>query len=296
MLKVIPDQIVGTKQAKPKSANLRVAFALACSILSSCRCSLKKTERNERTSITPGEKSIINRVTSNLYKEFVKKPYEGGAPTLVDFHNLLSEVSEDARDIARDISIAMELFTTGSLNIFAHETNVDMDNRLLCFNIKDLGSQLRTVGMLVVLDTVLNRIPRNRAQKRRTWIYIDEIHVLFSNPFSMEFLNSMWKRVQKFGAFLTGITQNVDEMLQKSEVCRTLVTNSEFVLMLSQATTDRERLVQLYNLSDKQTGHITAAPTGHGLLKHGDIFIPIANDFPADTELYRLMTTKMDEV
>lgn len=244
--------------------------------------------------LTPGEKSIIDRVTGNLYKEFVTKGYEGSAPTLADFHSLLNEVSEDAREIARDISIAMELFTTGSLNIFAHETNVDMDNRMLCFNIKDLGSQLRTVGMLVVLDTVLNRISRNRAQKRRTWIYIDEIHVLFSNQYSMDFLNSMWKRVRKFGASLTGITQNVDEML-KNEECRALVANSEFVLMLNQAATDRERLVQLYNLSDKQKGYITGAAIGHGLLKHGDTFIPIANDFPADTELYRLMTTKMEE-
>ena len=157
------------------------------------------------------EKSIIDRCTASVYHSYIKGGYQGKAPTLQDFHaGLLSQPEPEARDVA----LAIELFTEGSLNTFAKPTNVDTNSRILCYDIRDLGKQLLPVGMLVVLDSVFNRVIRNRKLGRNTWIYIDEIYLLFQHEYSANFMLTLWNRVRKYGACCTGLTQNVDDLLQ----------------------------------------------------------------------------------
>ena len=195
---------------------------------------------------------------------------------------------------AKEIALAIELFTHGSLNTFAKPTNVDTDNRLICYDILDLGKQLMPIGMLVVLDSILNRITQNRAKGKQTFIFIDEIYLLFQHEYSANFLFTLWKRVRKYGAYATGITQNVDDLLQ-SHTARTMLANSEFLIMLNQASTDRIELAKLLNISDLQLSYITNVDAGHGLIKVGSSLVPFANKFPKNTKLYKLMTTKPGE-
>jgi len=195
---------------------------------------------------------------------------------------------------AKEIALAIELFTHGSLNTFAKQTNVDTHNRLICYDILDLGKQLMPIGMLVVLDSILNRITQNRAKGKHTFIFIDEIYLLFQHEYSANFLFTLWKRVRKYGAYATGITQNVDDLLQ-SHTARTMLANSEFIIMLNQASTDRLELAKLLNISDLQLSYITNVDAGHGLIKVGSSLVPFANKFPKNTKLYRLMTTKPGE-
>ena len=179
---------------------------------------------------------------------------------------------------AKEIALAIELFTHGSLNTFAKQTNVDTNNRLICYDILDLGKQLMPIGMLVVLDSILNRITQNRAKGKNTYIFIDEIYLLFQHEYSANFLFTLWKRVRKYGAYATGITQNVDDLLQ-SHTARTMLANSEFIIMLNQASTDRLKLAELLNISDLQMSYITNVEAGHGLLKVGSSLVPFANKF-----------------
>ena len=172
--------------------------------------------------------------------------------------------------------------------------NVDTDNRLICYDILDLGKQLMPIGMLVVLDSILNRITQNRAKGKQTFIFIDEIYLLFQHEYSANFLFTLWKRVRKYGAYATGITQNVDDLLQ-SHTARTMLANSEFLIMLNQASTDRIELAKLLNISDLQLSYITNVDAGHGLIKVGSSLVPFANKFPKNTKLYKLMTTKPGE-
>ena len=180
-------------------------------------------------------------------------------------------------------------------NTFAKHTNVDTHSRLICYDILDLGKQLQPIGMLVVLDSILNRITMNRAKGRNTFIFIDEIYLLFQHEYSANFLFTLWKRVRKYGAYCTGITQNVDDLLQ-SHTARTMLANSEFIIMLNQASTDRIELAKLLNISDLQMSYITNVGAGQGLLKVGSSLVPFVNKFPRNTELYKLMTTKFGEV
>ena len=237
------------------------------------------------------QKSIIDRCTASVYRAYQQNGYRGTPPTLQDFREeLLGQEEPEAQDIA----LAIELFTSGSLNTFAKETNVDTNNRLICYDILDLGKQLMPIGMLVVLDSILNRITQNRAKGRNTFIFIDEIYLLFQHEYSANFLFTLWKRVRKYGAFATGITQNVDDLLQ-SHTARTMLANSEFIIMLNQASTDRIELAKLLNISDLQMSYITNAEAGHGLIKVGSSLVPFANKFPKNTKLYRLMSTKFGE-
>ena len=233
------------------------------------------------------EKSIIDRCAAQCYREYIRRDYTGAVPTLQDFHaELLRQLEPEARDVA----LAIELFTEGSLNTFAKPTNVDTNSRILCYDIRDLGRQLLPVGMLVVLDSIFNRIIRNRQQGRNTWIYIDEIYLLFQHEYSANFLFTLWKRVRKYRACCTGITQNVDDLLQ-SHTARTMLANSEFLVMLNQAATDRTELARLLNISDNQLSYITNVDSGRGLIKCGSAIVPFMDNFPQN-RLYRLMTTK----
>ena len=237
------------------------------------------------------EKSIIDRCTAGVYHDYIRNGYQGAAPTLQDFHaELLRQTEAEARDVA----LAIELFTEGSLNTFAKPSNVDTNSRILCYDIRDLGKQLLPVGMLVVLDSVFNRIIHNRKMGKNTWVYVDEIYLLFQHEYSANFLFTLWKRVRKYGACCTGLTQNVDDLLQ-SHTARTMLANSEFLVMLNQAATDRTELAQLLNISDNQLSYITNVDSGRGLIKCGSTIVPFMNSFPKNTRLYKLMSTKFME-
>ena len=244
------------------------------------------------TNLGAKQKSIIDRCTASVYRYYQQGNYMGTPPTLQDFREELLKQNEPE---AQEIALAIELFTDGSLNTFAKHTNVDTHSRLICYDILDLGKQLQPIGMLVVLDSILNRITQNRAKGRNTFIFIDEIYLLFQHEYSANFLFTLWKRVRKYGAYCTGITQNVDDLLQ-SHTARTMLANSEFIIMLNQASTDRLELAKLLNISDLQMSYITNVGAGQGLLKVGSSLVPFVNKFPRNTELYRLMTTKFGEV
>ena len=237
------------------------------------------------------QKSIIDRCTASVYRYYQQGNYQGTPPTLQDFREELLKQSEPE---AKEIALAIELFTDGSLNTFAKQTNVNTGSRLICYDILDLGKQLQPIGMLVVLDSILNRITANRAKGRNTYIFIDEIYLLFQYEYSANFLFTLWKRVRKYGAYATGITQNVDDLLQ-SHTARTMLANSEFIVMLNQASTDRLELAKLLNISDLQMSYITNSGVGEGLIKVGSSLVPFKNKFPKNTELYKLMTTKPGE-
>ncbi len=237
------------------------------------------------------QKSLIDRCTASVYRKYLQSNFKDNPPTLQDFHGELLKQDEPE---AQEIALAIELFTSGSLNTFAKPTNVDVNNRLICYDILDLGKQLLPIGMLVVLDSILNRITQNRAKGKNTFIIIDEIYLLFQHEYSANFLFTLWKRVRKYGAFCTGITQNVDDLLQ-SHTARTMLANSEFIVMLNQASTDRMELAKLLNISDLQLSYITNVDAGNGLIKVGSSLVPFTDQFPRNTKLYRLMTTKPGE-
>jgi hypothetical protein len=237
------------------------------------------------------QKSLIDRCTASVYRKYLQSNYKGNPPTLQDFH---AELLRQEEPEAQELGLAIELFTSGSLNTFAKPTNVDVNNRLICYDILDLGKQLLPIGMLVVLDSIFNRITQNRAKGKNTFIIIDEIYLLFQHEYSANFLFTLWKRVRKYGAFCTGITQNVDDLLQ-SHTARTMLANSEFIVMLNQASTDRMELAKLLNISDLQLSYITNVDAGNGLIKVGSSLVPFTDQFPRNTKLYRLMTTKLSE-
>ena len=234
------------------------------------------------------QKSLIDRCTANVYRVFQQGNYQGIPPTLQDFREELLRQNEPE---AKEIALAIELFTNGSLNTFAMQTNVDTSNNLICYDILDLGKQLQPIGMLVVLDSILNRITSNRSKGKNTYIFIDEIYLLFQYEYSANFLFTLWKRVRKYGAFATGITQNVEDLLQ-SHTARTMLANSEFIIMLNQASTDRIELAKLLNISEPQMSYITNVGAGEGLIKVGSSIVPFVNHFPKNTKLYKLFTTK----
>ena len=240
--------------------------------------------------LTAKEKSLIDRCTATVYRKYVNENFTGITPTLQDFHAELMKQNEPE---AQGLALAIELFTKGSLNTFAQQTNVDVNNRIICYDIKELGKQLKTIGMLVVLDSIFNRITKNRELGRNTYIYIDEIYILFANEYSANFLFELWKRVRKYGAMCTGITQNISDLLVSHTAC-TMLANSEFLIMLNQAATDRQELAKLLNISDTQLSYITNSDAGQGLLKVGGSLVPFGDKFPKSTKLYKLMSTRPD--
>ena len=242
-------------------------------------------------SLDPKQKSVIDRCTSLLYRNYLLAGCKGDAPTLKDFREMLMAQSEPE---AQDVALSIELFTDGSLDTFSKKTNVDTTNRLICYDIHELGKQLMPIGMLVVLDSILNRITANKKKGRNTYIFVDEIYLLFQHEYSANFLFTLWKRVRKYGAYITGITQNVEDLLQ-SHTARAMLANSELVVMLNQASTDREELAQLMGISELQMSYITNVEAGHGLVKIGGSLVPFINNLPKETQLYRLCTTKFGE-
>ena len=246
-----------------------------------------------RTGLTSMEKSIIDRSMKKSYSEYLEHNFDKEyIPTLKDFHRIVSEQPERE---AKDIATALELYTLGNQSVFANKTNIDINNRLVCFDIKDLGKQLKTMGMLIVLDAIWNRITENRNKGVRTWIYMDEIYLLFSNEYSAQFLFELYKRARKWGGIPTGITQNIEDLL-KSDTARSMLSNSEFIMLLNQAPSDRLELARLLNLSETQLAYVTNANEGQGLLIGSNNIVPFVDRFPSNTMLYNMMTTKVDEI
>ncbi|MBV1684059.1 TraE family protein, partial [Eubacterium callanderi] len=242
-------------------------------------------EQLDKDGLGPKEKSIIDRCVAYVYSDY---QHGGAFPTLCVLREKLKEQPEPE---AQDLALELELFTDGSLNAFSHETNVDTQNRIVVYDIMDLGRQLKTMGLLVITDAMINRVTENWRKGKRTHIFIDEFHVLFENEYSAAFFNSAWRRFRKRDAFPTAITQNVEYLLD-SVSASTMLSNSEFIVMLNQAPSDGESLANLLNISAEQMRYITNADAGCGLIKYGSALVPFINRFPKKTKLYKLMTTK----
>ena len=245
-------------------------------------------EQIDKAGVGPQQKSIIDRCTALVYQDAEQT---GKPATLCDLRNKLLEQPEEK---AKEIALSLELFTTGSLDIFGHESTVDLDKRIVVFDIHGLGEQLKPTGLLVITDTILNRVTLNWNKGKRTHIFIDEFHVVFENEQSGIFFNSAWRQFRKRNGYPTAITQNVEYLLDSVQAS-TMLSNSEFVVMLNQAFSDRAKLSKLLNISDEQMSYVTNADAGCGLIKYGSVLVPFINRFPKDTELYRLMTTRPGE-
>ncbi len=245
-------------------------------------------EQIDNKGVGPQQKSIIDRCITMVYQEAAET---GIVPTLTTLREkLLAQPEPEARQIA----LSLELYTTGSLDIFGKQSNVDLDKRIVVFDIHGLGAQLKPAGLLVITDTMLNRVTLNWKRGKRTHVFIDEFHVVFENEFSAAFFNSAWRQFRKRNAYPTAITQNVEYLLDSVQAS-TMLSNSEFIVMLNQAASDREKLAKLLNISNEQMSYITNADAGCGLIKYGSALVPFINRFPKDTQLYKLMTTKPGE-
>jgi type IV secretory pathway VirB4 component len=242
--------------------------------------------------LQPVEKSIIDRCVRLIYTDYLADPIPEKMPILSNLYNALESQEEKE---ARHIRSALEIYVTGSLNVFNHRTNVDITNRLVCFDIKELGKQLKKLGMLVVQDQVWNRVTINRAEKRTTRYYIDEFHLLLKEEQTAAYSVEIWKRFRKWGGIPTGITQNVKDLLSSREV-ENIFENSDFIYMLNQASGDRQILAKQLNISPYQLSYVTHSGEGEGLLFYGNVILPFADKFPKNTELYRIMTTKPSEI
>lgn len=245
-------------------------------------------EQLYKKGLGPKQKSIIDRCTALVYDDYNKT---GVVPTLMTLRKKLQEQKEKE---AQELALSLELFTNGSLNVFAHETNVNKNCRIISYDIYKLGKQLKTMGLLVITDAMINRVSENFKKKKRTHIFIDEFHVLFANEYSATFFNSAWRQFRKRNAYPTAITQNVEYLLSSVDAS-TMLSNSEFIVMLSQASSDRKELANLLNISDEQMSYISKKEAGCGLIKYGSSLVPFKNEFPKYTRLYKLMTTKPDD-
>ena len=242
--------------------------------------------------VTAKEKSILGRCTELVYQPYIRNGYQGTLPTLRDFYRLLKMQPEPE---AQGLALASELFITGTLNTFAKYTNVDTQARIIDYDIRELGEQLMPLGMLVTLDAIYNRVIQNQKRGKRTWIVADEFYILFRYEYSANFFYKLWKRIRKYNGLITGLTQNVDELL-RSDTARLMLANSEFLILLNQSATDREELAKLLHISDTQLGYITDVPAGCGLIRCGGQLVPFTNAFPQNTDLYRLMSTRPGEM
>ncbi len=245
-------------------------------------------EQLDKKGLGPKEKSIIDRCTALVYDDYSKT---GVVPTLM---SLRAKLLEQPEREAHELALSLELFTNGSLNVFAHETNVNTNSRIISYDIYKLGKQLKTMGLLVITDAMINRVSENYRKGKRTHIFIDEIHVLFENEYSATFFNSAWRQFRKRNAYPTAITQNVEYLLSSVDAS-TMLSNSEFIVMLNQAASDRKELAKLLNISDEQMSYITNSDAGCGLIRYGSSLVPFINRFPRNTKLYKLMTTKPGE-
>ena len=242
--------------------------------------------------LQPVEKTIIDRCVRMVYRDYLNDPKPENMPVLEDLYQELRRQEEKE---AQYVATALEIYVTGSLNVFNHRTNVDVQNRIVAFDIKELGKQLKKIGMLVVQDQVWNRVTVNREAHKATRYYIDEFHLLLKEEQTAAYSVEIWKRFRKWGGVPTGITQNVKDLLASREV-ENIFENSDYIYMLNQASGDRQILAKQLNISPHQLSYVTHSGEGEGLLFYGNIILPFVDRFPKDTELYRVMTTKPNEV
>ena len=242
--------------------------------------------------LQPVQKTIIDRCVRLVYQTYLNDPRPENMPILEDLYNLLR--AQDEKE-AQYIATALEIYVTGSLNVFNHQSNVDINNRIVCYDIKELGKQLKKIGMLVVQDQVWNRVTINRAAHKSTRYYIDEMHLLLKEEQTAAYTVEIWKRFRKWGGIPTGITQNVKDLLSSREV-ENIFENSDFVYMLNQAGGDRQILAKQLGISPHQLSYVTHSSEGEGLLFYGSTILPFVDHFPKNTELYRIMTTKPQEL
>ena len=242
--------------------------------------------------LQPVQKTIIDRCVRMVYQDYLNDPCPENMPVLGDLYNLLRSQEEKE---AQYIATALEIYVTGSLNVFNHKTNVNIQNRIVCYDIKELGKQLKKIGMLIVQDQVWNRVTINRAAHKSTRYYIDEMHLLLKEEQTAAYTVEIWKRFRKWGGIPTGITQNVKDLLSSREV-ENIFENSDFVYMLNQAGGDRQILAKQLGISPHQLSYVTHSSEGEGLLFYGSTILPFVDHFPKDTELYRIMTTKPQEL
>lgn len=261
--------------------------------------SICETAIGGRFGLSQIEKSLIGRCATRLYSDHVRNLQASGkdmdsesAPTMVDFYNLLMVQPEPE---AANIALALERFVSGSDDLFSHHTNIDAQNRFIVYDIKDIGSGLKELGLQIAFDAIWNKMIENRAKGKRTWIYIDEFYLLMTKETSAEYISTIWKRARKWNGVPTAITQNVEDML-KSEQARTVINNSHFVTLLQQSPVNRKQLSNLLGLTTEEQKYISTSKPGMGLLKIGEDVFPINDDFPKDTKLYGIMTTKPDEL
>ena len=241
--------------------------------------------------LQPVQKTIIDRCVRLVYQDYLNDPRPENMPILEDLYDLLR--AQDEKE-AQYIATALEIYVTGSLNVFNHRSNVNIENRVVSFDIKELGKQLKKIGMLVVQDAVWNRVTINREQRKSTRYYIDEMHLLLKEEQTAAYTVEIWKRFRKWGGVPTGITQNVKDLLSSREV-ENIFENSDYVYMLNQASGDRQILAKQLNISPHQLSYVTQSAEGEGLLFYGSVILPFVDRFPKDTELYKIITTKLSE-
>ena len=239
--------------------------------------------------------SIIDRCVNIVYMRYYSaknKSPQSKMPTFPDFWNVLKEQPEQE---AQDLAVALERYVTGNLNLFSHQSTVNLNNRIICFDVRDLGKQLRQLGMMIALDFIWNTITKNRENNIRTWLYFDEFYLFFSDDYSSQFFFELWKRARKWGAIPTGITQNVEDLLL-SDTARRILSNTEFAILLNNSASDRQELANIFGLSERQLSYINNSSEGQGLIVAGKSIVPFEDKFPSDTNIYKVLTTKPDEV
>ena len=242
--------------------------------------------------LQPVEKTIIDRCVRRVYQEYLIDPENTPMPILGDLYELLRRQEEPE---AQHLATALEIYVNGSLNVFNHRTNVDVKSRLVCYDIKELGKQLKKIGMLIVQDQVWGRVTKNRAEHKSTRFYIDEMHLLLKEEQTAAYTVEIWKRFRKWGGIPTGLTQNIKDLLASREI-ENIFENSDFIYMLNQANGDRQILAKQLNISPHQLSYVTNSNAGEGLIFYGNVIIPFVDHFPKDTELYRIMTTRPEDL
>lgn len=261
--------------------------------------SICESASSSRYMLSPGEKSIIDRCILNVYSSYITTLRAEGrffdphlVPTLIDLYNELKNQDEPE---ARNLSLALERFTKGTQNVFAHHTNIDVNNRLIIYDVKDIGEGLKSLGLQIALDNIWNRIISNFRKGIRTWLYVDEFHILVETPTAARYTRQIWKRARKWNGIPTGITQQLEDFL-KSEEARAIINTSDFVVMLDLDSFGRSQLQQMFEISDTDMEYVTSSNCGQGLIYNGTSIIPFTDEFPRNTKLYAAMTTKPDEI
>ena len=242
--------------------------------------------------LLPVEKTVIDRCVHLIYRKYFANPCPENMPILEDLYNAL--LQQDEKE-AHHVATALEIYVKGSLNLFNHRTNVNVNNRIVCYDIKELGKQMKKLGMLIVQDQVWGRVTANRSSGKSTRYYMDEMHLLLKEEQTAAYSVEIWKRFRKWGGIPTGLTQNVKDLLSSREV-ENIFENSDMIIMLNQAAGDRQILAKQLNISPHQLSYVTHSGEGEGLLFFGNVILPFVDRFPTDLELYRIMTTKLGEV